>query len=133
MRLGLRAQLLLALVVVTVGAVASVGLIATAGYRNKWQTRDTTPQTASSADLSQKELDFQRVITDDRVVVNGLLGLGLEWGANKIRWTNLFIRDTLKQARLGVGTRETTGPTATLQQQDTAWFERQLQLHAVAG
>ncbi|MEP7348890.1 MAG: TonB-dependent receptor [Sphingorhabdus sp.] len=108
------------------GTDTSFGVIATIGYSNKWRTRDTIQQTASTLDLSQKELDFQKVITDNRIVVNGLLGFGLESGEQKIRWTNLFIRDTLKQARLGVGTRQTTSPTATLMQQDTAWFERQL-------
>ncbi|MGY4397865.1 TonB-dependent receptor [Sphingomonas sp. UYAg733] len=104
----------------------TLGVIATVGYSNKWRTRDTTQQTAASVDLSQKELDFERVITDDRVVVNGLLGLSLEFNNNKIRLTNLYIRDTLKQARIGIGTRATTSTDATLQQQDTAWFERQL-------
>jgi len=108
-----------------IGSDVSLGVIATAGYSNKWRTRDTIQQTPSSLDLSQKELDFERVITDSHVVVNGLLGFGLEFGANKIRLTNLYIRDTLKQARLGVGTRSTSG-TATLMQQDTAWYERQL-------
>jgi outer membrane receptor protein involved in Fe transport len=108
------------------GTDTSFGVIATIGYSNKWRTRDTIQQTASTLDLSQKELDFQRVITDNRLVVNGLLGFGLEAGEQKIRWTNLFIRDTLKQARLGVGTRQTGSPSATYLQQDTAWFERQL-------
>jgi outer membrane receptor protein involved in Fe transport len=108
------------------GTDTSLGLIATFGYSSKWRTRDTLQQTASTLDLSQKELDFQRVITDNRIVVNGLIGFGLESGEQKIRWTNLFIRDTLKQARLGVGTRQTTSPTATLMQQDTAFYERQL-------
>jgi outer membrane receptor protein involved in Fe transport len=105
---------------------ARLGIIATAGYSNKWRVRDTIQQTAATADLTEKELDFQRVITDNRIVVNGLLGVGMEFGRNRIRWTNLFIRDTLKQSRLGIGSRQTTSPTATLQQQDTAWFERQL-------
>jgi TonB-dependent receptor len=104
---------------------ATLGVIANFGYSNKWRTRDTIQQTANSVDLSSKENDFERVITDDRVVVNGLLGYALEFDKNKIRWTNLYIRDTLKQARIGVGTRATSGG-ATLQQQDTAWFERQL-------
>ncbi|MFC4292834.1 TonB-dependent receptor domain-containing protein [Sphingorhabdus arenilitoris] len=103
-----------------------LGIIATAGYSNKLRTRDTLQQTAADTELSQTELDFRRVITDNRIVVNGLLGFGLEFGDNKLRWTNVYIRDTLKQARIGIGTRETTSPTATLQQQDTAWFERQL-------
>ena len=109
-----------------IGDDATMGVIFNAGYSNKWRTRDTIQQTASTLDLSQKELDFRKVITDNRMVVNGLLGFGIEVGEQKIRWTNLFIRDTLKQARLGVGTRQTTSPTATLLQQDTAWFERQL-------
>ncbi|WP_397574436.1 TonB-dependent receptor domain-containing protein [Sphingorhabdus sp.] len=109
-----------------IGDDITMGVIFNAGYSNKWRTRDTIQQTASTLDLSQKELDFRKVITDNRMVVNGLLGFGIEVGEQKIRLTNLFIRDTLKQARLGVGTRQTTSPTATLMQQDTAWFERQL-------
>ncbi len=109
-----------------VGSDSTLGIIANFGYKNTWRTRDVTQQTSASQDLSQKELDFQRVITDDRIVVNGLLGIGFEFGDNKLRWTNLYIRDTLKQARIGIGTRQTTSPIATLQQQDTAWYERQL-------
>ncbi len=109
-----------------IGDDATMGILFNAGYSNKWRTRDTIQQTASTLDLSQKELDFQRVITDNRIVVNGLVGFGIEAGEQKVRWTNVFIRDTLKQARLGVGTRQTTSPTATLMQQDTAWYERQL-------
>ena len=103
---------------------ARLGVIATASISNKWLTRDTRQQTPSTQDLSQKELDFERVITDDRVVVDGLLGLGLEFGDNRIRLTNLYIRDTLKQARLGLGSESTTGFTRN--DQDTAWYERQL-------
>ncbi|NJC07127.1 outer membrane receptor protein involved in Fe transport [Polymorphobacter fuscus] len=109
-----------------VGNDGTLGVIATLGYSNTWRTRDAIQQTASSADLSQKELDFQRVITDNRIIVNGLLGVGYEWDENKLRWTNLFIRDTLKQARIGIGQRATGAPNATLQQQDTAWYARQL-------
>jgi outer membrane receptor protein involved in Fe transport len=101
-----------------------LGVIATASITNKWQTRDTRQQTPSTLDLSRKELDFERVITDNRVTVNGLLGFGLEFGESKIRWTNLYIRDTLKQARLGLGSEATTG--FTRMDQDTAWYERQL-------
>ncbi len=107
------------------GGDTSLGVIATLGYSNKWRTRDTLQQTSQNQALSATELNFQRVITDDRVVVNGLLGFGLEFGDNKVRFTNLYIRDTLKQARLGIGTRNESG-TATLLQQNTAWFERQL-------
>jgi len=109
-----------------IGDDATMGILFNAGYSNKWRTRDTLQQTASTRDLGQKEIDFQKVITDNRLVVNGLLGFGIEAGEQKVRLTNVFIRDTLKQARLGIGTRQATSPTATLLQQDTAWYERQL-------
>ena len=116
-----------------VGDDGTLGIIANFSYSNKWLTRDVLQQTASAADLSQKELDFQRVITDNRIVLNGLFGVGYEWDENKVRWTNLYIRDTLKQTRLGVGRRATGAPDATIMQQDTAWFARQLFNTQVTG
>src|SRR3546814_17032289 len=77
-------------------------------------------------DLSgEPQTNFNRVVTDNRIVVNGLLGFGLELGDHKFRWTNLYIRDTLKQARLGLG-RNQNQPNRDVMQQDTAWYERQL-------
>ncbi|QCB39380.1 TonB-dependent receptor [Sphingobium sp. PAMC28499] len=104
---------------------STLGLIATAGYSNKWTTRDQRQQNSITPDLSALNSDFQRVTTDNRIVVNGLLGLGLEFGDNKIRWTNLYIRDTLKHTRMGLGNTQTQ-PTSDIMEQDTAWYERQL-------
>ncbi len=101
-----------------------LGVIATAGISNKWTNRDAIQQSSLSADLSTLESDFRRVTTLNRVVVNGLLGLGLEIGEHKFRWTNFYVRDTIKQARLAIGNRQQT--TVDFMQQDTAWFERQL-------
>lgn len=106
------------------GGDMTLGLIATAGYSNKWQTRDVLQQFSASADVSTIDSNFERVSTDNRIVVNGLLGLGLEFGDNKLRWTNLYIRDTLKNTRLGIGRRNQT--QTDYMQQDTAWYERQL-------
>ena len=103
-----------------------LGIIATAGISNKWRTRDTLQQTAVNADLSgEPQTSYNSVITDNRVVVNGLLGFGLELGDHKIRWTNLYIRDTLKQARLALGT-DANQSDRDIMKQDTAWYERQL-------
>lgn len=103
----------------------TLGVIATAGWSSKWRTRDVTQQSASSQDLSELGRDFRRVITDNRVVVNSMLGFGAEFGEQKLRWTNLFIRDTIKQTRLGQGTIASSGDFDFLDQ-DTAWYERQL-------
>jgi len=102
------------------------GIIATAGISNKWRTRDTLQQTSLDTELAgTPQTSFQRVVTDNRIVVNGLLGFGLELGDHKFRWTNLYIRDTLKQGRLGLGTNQNQSDRDILQQ-DTAWYERQL-------
>jgi outer membrane receptor protein involved in Fe transport len=101
-----------------------IGLIIGGGYSNRYLSRDAIQQTSLSADISSVDSDFRRVTTDQRIVVNGLVGLGLEWGAHTVRWTNLFIRDTIKHTRLGQGTKDQG--TATFLQQDTAWYERQL-------
>ncbi|MBU0863634.1 MAG: TonB-dependent receptor [Alphaproteobacteria bacterium] len=107
-------------------ADGELGIIATAGISNKWRTRDTLQQTSLNQDLSgDPQTSYNRVITDNRVVVNGLLGIGLELGDHKFRWTNLYIRDTLKQSRLGLGTDRNQSERDILKQ-DTAWYERQL-------
>jgi len=106
---------------------ATLGLIATAGYSNKQLTRETLQQAPNNAELTAFNSSFNRLITDNRIVANALVGLGLDFDPNnKVRLTTLFIRDTLKQTRLGLGTREITLPGADFLQQDTAWYERQL-------
>lgn len=105
----------------------SLGLIGAAGYSNRWQTRDAVNQTSLQGDLEDLESDFRRVTTQNRLIVNGLFGLAYEFGdanQNKVRWTNVYIHDTIKHARLGLGNRK--GTTVDYMQQDTAWYERQL-------
>ena len=99
-----------------------LGIVATASVSNKWRTRDITSQSIL-ADFTL-DSDFNDLVTDNRVLVNALLGFGLEIGDHQFRWTNLFIRDTSKLARLSRG--EDFQDDDSIQQQQTAWFERQL-------
>ncbi len=99
-----------------------LGVIATASISNEWRTRSIFKQTPQQNFTSGA--DTNEVATDNRITVNGLVGLGFEFGENQIRWTNLFIRDTLKQARLAV-TDEFIDDD-TFQEQQTGWYERQL-------
>jgi TonB-dependent receptor len=104
----------------------TLGFIGNFVYRNNWLTRQTIQQLPAAEDLSSLASDFTRVITDNRIVVTGLLGAAYDFGEkNQIRWTNLYIRDTLKTSRLGEGTRPANGDF-TFAQQNTGWFERQL-------
>ena len=110
----------------------SLGVIAAAGYSNKWTSRDAINQTSLQGDLADLESDFRRVTTDNRIVVNGLLGGALSFGDNnKIRWTNLYVHDTIKHAVLGMGHRQ--GTLVDYMRQDTAWYERQLVDSQVVG
>lgn len=102
-----------------------VGLIGTIGVSNTWRTRDVTQQDTISEDGTLRN-DFNTVITDNRVVVNGLLGFGAEFGENRVRWTNVYIHDTLKQGRAAAATVYNNSSGAPIFQQNTNWFERQL-------
>lgn len=103
-----------------------LGIIATFGIKNNLRNRSVLSQ-SGSGDLSEVFQEQRTFITDENVLVNGLLSFGLDFGENTIRWTNLFIRDTLKTARLSEGFDVFPGVTGfDFQNQQTAWFERQL-------
>ncbi|QQN74464.1 TonB-dependent receptor domain-containing protein [Croceicoccus sp. YJ47] len=100
-----------------------LGVIATASLSNSWRNRAIISQTAVNADLDLNT-DFRDYTTDNRIVVNGLLGFGLELGEHSFRWTNLYIRDTLKQTQISVGDEFQSGFSKQIQ--NNGWFERQL-------
>ncbi len=103
-----------------------LGIIATASIKNSWRNRSVRSQFATP-DLTDIREDFTTFITDNNVLVNGLLSFGLDLGPHTLRWTNLYIRDTLKTARLAQGTNLDLGDTGfDFANQQTAWFERQL-------
>src|SRR3546814_494576 len=108
-----------------VGSDGRLGIIATASYGNKWRTRANLQQ--ASIDLSEPAgKSFEQVMTDNQVTVNGLLGVGLELGNQKLRWTNLYIRDTLKRASLSTGQNDGALLGGDYLNQSSAWYERQL-------
>jgi hypothetical protein len=105
-----------------------LGLIATAGITNSWRNRSVISQQFGDAEAGDIIYDSNTFITDNKVLVNGMIGLGLDIGEHTVRWTNLYIRDTLKTARLAQGTDFFTDRVTgfDFQTQQTGWFERQL-------
>jgi outer membrane receptor protein involved in Fe transport len=103
-----------------------LGLIATAGYGNKWRTRENTQQTPATFDLSAVDRDYRNVITDNRLVANALVGLTYEFGEHRVRWTNLYVHDTLKQTSLASGKQNNQRTGQDFLEQSTAWYEREL-------
>ncbi|WP_367947115.1 TonB-dependent receptor [Sphingopyxis sp. BSNA05] len=105
-----------------------LGVIFNASYSNKFFTRDSIEQGGTTSIIAD---DGRNVRTDHNIVVSGLLGLGLEVDEHVIRWTNLYIRDSLKQTSLKAADNINTGeidPTtpADEMRQQTNWIERQL-------
>jgi outer membrane receptor protein involved in Fe transport len=106
---------------------SELGLIATAGFSNKWRTRDNIEQTPANFDLSEVDSDYRDVVTDNRAVTNALVSLGYEFGnGNRLRWTNIYIHDTLKRTGLAEGKQNNQRFGADFLEQSTGWYERQL-------
>ena len=106
---------------------SELGLIATAGFSNKWRSRDNSQQTPANFDLSELDKDYRNVVTDNRMVTNALVSLGYEFGdGNKLRWTNIYIHDTLKQTSLSEGKQNSQRLGADFLEQSTGWYQRQL-------
>jgi TonB-dependent receptor len=111
----------------SVGSDSRLGLIGAAGFSNSWRTRDILEQTPGSADLSVIDKDYERISTQNRAVANGMIGLNYEFGAgSKLRWTNLYIHDTLKNTSLAAGQENNQRLGADFIEQTTGWYERQL-------
>ena len=103
-----------------------LGVIATASIKNSLRNR-TVLSERGNTDLSEVFETSSTFITDENMLVNGLLGFGLDFGPHTVRWTNLYIRDTLKTARLEESFNPFPGENGfDFINQQTAWFERQL-------
>ena len=105
-----------------------LGVIATFGITNNWRNRSVISQQFGDAQAGQVIFDSNTFVTDNKALVNGLIGLGLDIGEHTVRWTNLYIRDSLKTARLARGTDAFTDIARPFEfiTQQTGWFERQL-------
>jgi outer membrane receptor protein involved in Fe transport len=100
-----------------------LGVIATASLSNGLRNRNIIDQNPRTLDL-ELDRDSLRFVTDNRILANALIGLGLETADHQFRFTNLFIRDTLKQSSLEFSNLVIEDDDAI--SQGTAWFERQL-------
>lgn len=112
-----------------------LGLFGSAGFSNGWTTRDALRQ---EADSNTPTDGARSVRTENRVTVNGLLGLGAELpDGDEVRLTALYIHDTSKIARkteaydVEANASNTNDPFKPSRRpdfirQDTSFFERQI-------
>lgn len=113
-----------------IGAVR-FGIIASAGWENDWQTKSGKQQNAlgetggaNSQLIINQDFDF--LATEHHAKLNGFLGFGAEFDNHKIRIANLYVKDTIKEARMQDGINRADFDGARLNRSFTAFFERQL-------
>lgn len=112
--------------------MARLGVIAVAGFDSDWSTRHGKQQQGIvSSGAMEVRTDYDFTSTQQDVVVNGLVGVGLEWGEHVLRWTNLYVHTTTKEARIREGFSELTG--ADVRDDFTEWFERDLLNTQITG
>lgn len=122
---------------VDIGGDFRLGFVATTGWSNGWETRGGIRQqgelTNGDQTITANVSDYRFLSTQNRIVVNGLVGIGAEFGEHSIRFTNLYIRDTAKEARVSTSVSPVRS-TGTIQtNQNTEWFERQLMSTQLVG
>ena len=111
-----------------------LGIIAAMGWSNNWQTQGGLQQTAAGVTVDENgeqilraDQDYRFLATENRIVVNGMFGAGFEFGDHVLRWTNIFVRDSLKESRIQAGIDEVNvGNDNPVSRSYTSWFERQL-------
>jgi outer membrane receptor protein involved in Fe transport len=110
-----------------VGDETTLGVFANFGFDNEWRTRGGVQQVGRLGDgVLTTPVDFDYLTTQNRIVVNGIVGFTADIGEHKLRWTNIYIRDTLKEAQIRNGVNDNTVGTDPISQNETAWYERQL-------
>jgi hypothetical protein len=114
------------------GGGQELSVLFSGSWSNSWATRGGLQQVAAGItpingqETLQPDVDYRFFSTENRILVNGLVGFGYKFGEHQLKWTNLFIRDTLKEARIQEGTNQINVGSDLVNISNTAWFERQL-------
>jgi len=110
----------------------NIGIVGAAGINNTWRTRGGVQQISqgivpqNGVDALLPDINFNYLTTENRIVVNGLFGVTADVGEHKFKWTNVFIRDTVKDASIREGIDARITDTRLINRSRTTWFERQL-------
>lgn len=111
---------------------AVIGVFATGGYSNAWRSRSGQQQSASGIvqidgqDGLGVDDSFRYLTTDQRIIINGMLNFSAEIGDHQLRFTNLYIHDTVKEANVAQGSDQGVAAGELINKGRTTWFERQL-------
>lgn len=109
-----------------------IGVVAIVGYESEWETRRGQQDYGRIDDgelTTLTDQDFQSTQRD--VKWNALIGLGFKAADHDVRWTNLWIRNTTKEARIRDGFTVDLG--SVVREDFTEWFERELLMTQLTG
>lgn len=111
----------------------TIGVLATLGYDNSWETRQGEDNTANIGAGNQLVLldDAFKTSTENKISLNGLLGVGVEFDENNsVQVVGLATRQSSAEARIVTGVdRE----DRIFRQDFTEWFEREVYMGQVLG
>ena len=109
-----------------------LGGVFVAGYGNSWSTRQGDRQ-SGRIDAGNFILadDFDFISTQNDIKLNALAGFSLTGENHTLRWTNMFVRNTTKEARTQAGFDDASGGQRRTDY--TEWYVRQLFSSQLAG
>ena len=113
--------------------LGTLGVIAVAGYDNSWSIREGFQEEgAFSGDILEVRTSKAFQSTQNDVQLNFLGGLSLAKDEHEIKWTNFYVRNTTKEARISAGEDFDAGGSV-IRDDFTEWFVRQLFSTQLAG
>ena len=113
--------------------LGTLGIIAVAGYDNSWSQRNGFQEEAQfQGDVLVPVTSYAYSSNQNDVRLNFLGALSLSNQDHEVKWTNLYVRSTTKEARSRVGNDFDAGGNI-LRDDYTEWFERSLYSTQLAG
>jgi len=113
--------------------LGSLGVIAVAGYDNSWRAREGFQEEGQfQGDELVPVTSYAVESNQNDVRLNFLGGLSLSNDDHEVKWTNLYVRNTTKEARSTAGPDFDAGG-GIIRNDYTEWFVRQLFTSQIAG
>ena len=104
---------------------ARLGIVATAGLSNSWQTQDGLSQYGEARTGTAEVLGEQQYLsTTNQATVNGLVHANLQWDRHRVGIGTMYVHDTEKEARSSEGYSYQAGQVR--RHDTTRWVEREL-------
>lgn len=111
----------------------TIGVLATLGYDNDWETRRAIDNTAviGANDALEIRNQFTRTSTENAISLNGLLTVGVEFDENNtVELVGLATRQSSAEARTVIGVDREDD---LIRRDSTEWFEREVYMGQLLG